>query len=385
MPCLNEAETIGQCIKRAKKLLDDNEITGEILISDNGSTDNSQEIARNLGARLVHCPIRGYGAALQLGIENAEGQFILMGDSDDSYHFDEAMPVIEKLKSGYDVCMGTRLKGKIMPGAMPKLNRFLGNPVLTAIGKRLFKINLSDFHCGMRAFRKDKILGLNLVTIGMEWASEMIIKAKLAGFKMTEVPITFYKDGRSRPPHLRRWRDAWRHLRFMLLHSPTWLFTIPGMIMSGIGLIGGIALLPGMLQLGTIRLDVHSLLVMAFLVIIGVQIVFTGIFARVYSTMHGVLPYDENFNKTIRKLTLEKLLVFSLIIGLAGLTGFLSTLWGWYKVGFSNLDYRMTMRQLIPSLTLLALSVQGMFNGFMLSLLFLKTRPIELSVEDEKR
>lgn len=374
MPCLNEEETIGQCIKRAKKLLDDNGINGEILISDNGSTDGSQEIALSLGARVVECSVRGYGAALQFGIENSRGKFILMGDSDDSYYFSEALPMIEQLRGGYDVCLGTRLKGKIMPDAMPLLNRYLGNPVLTAIGKILFKINLSDFHCGMRAFRRDKLLELNLVTTGMEWASEMIIKAHLAGLKMTEVPITHYKDGRSRPPHLRRWRDGWRHLRFMLLHSPTWLFIIPGMIMFVVGLVGEAILSQGMLQIGTVTLDVHSLLVMSFALILGMQIVFTGLFAKLYSHIMGFLPYAEKFDRAIKRFTLEKLLTISLILGVIGLSGFFYTLWGWYKVGFSELNYQVTMRQLIPSLTMIAVSVQGIFNGFMLSILFLKTK-----------
>ncbi len=373
MPCLNEAETLGICIERAKKLLTDSDIDGEILISDNGSTDGSQQIARELGARVVSCPVRGYGAALQFGIENANGKYILMGDSDDSYHFDEALPMIKKLREGYDVCMGTRLKGKIMKNAMPNLNRYLGNPVLSTIGKVLFRTSLTDFHCGMRAFRRDNLLMLSLSTTGMEWASEMVVKAKLAGLKMTEVPITLYQDGRSRPPHLRRWRDGWRHLRFMLLHAPTWLFTLPGLAMVSIGVLGQIFLLQGMLQVGRAKLDVHTMLVMSFLSVLGAQIVFTGLFVRLYSSLHGILPYDENFNKTIRKLTLEKLLVISLIIGLLGGGGFLYTIWEWYRVNFSELNYQVTMRQLIPSLTLIAFAVQGIFNGFMLSILFLKT------------
>jgi len=226
MPCLNEAQTIAVCIERAQKLLDDYGIDGEILVSDNGSTDGSQEIAQKLGARVVHCPIRGYGAALQYGIDNAFGKYILMGDSDDSYHFDEAYLMIEKLREGYDVCMGSRFKGKIMPNAMPFLNRYLGNPILTAIGRVLFKTGMSDFHCGMRAFDRSKLLSLGLVTTGMEWASEMVIKAKLMGLKMTEVPVNLYKDGRNRPPHLRRWRDGWRHLRLMLLHAPFWYYRV---------------------------------------------------------------------------------------------------------------------------------------------------------------
>jgi glycosyltransferase involved in cell wall biosynthesis len=373
MPCLNEAETLGVCIGRAKKLLVDNKVDGEILVSDNGSTDGSQEIARTLGARVVECPLPGYGATLQFGIEQADSQFILMGDSDDSYHFDEAWPMIEMLKKGYDVCMGTRLKGKIMQHAMPALNRYLGNPVLSAIGKVLFKSDLSDFHCGMRAFRKDKLRMLNLATTGMEWASEMVVKAKMAGLKMTEVPVTLYKDGRSRPPHLRRWRDGWRHLRFMLLHSPSWLFTIPGLVMAAVGVFGQMLLYQGMVQIGTVKLDVHTMLVMSFLSVVGAQVVFTGTFVRLYSSLHGILPYDQKFEKSIKRFTLEKLLIAALVLGLLGLGGFLYTLWGWYQVSFSELNYEVTMRRLIPSLTLMALAVQGIFNGFMLSILFLKT------------
>lgn len=373
MPCLNEAETLGVCIKRAKKLLNDNKINGEILISDNGSTDGSQEIARELGARIVECPVRGYGAALQFGIENSDGKFILMGDSDDSYHFDEALPMIKKLQEGYDVCMGTRLKGSIEKNAMPKINRYLGNPVLSAVGRILFKTSLSDFHCGMRAFRKDKILLLNLVTTGMEWASEMVVKAKLAGLKMAEVPITLHRDGRSKPQHLRRWRDGWRHLRFMLLHAPTWLFTIPGLAMAAIGILGQSLLYRGMVQIGTAKLDVHTMLVMSFMSVLGIQVVFTGLFARLYSSLHGILPYDEKFEKVIRKLTLEKLLIISLILGLIGGGGILQTILEWYRLHFSELNYQVTMRQLIPSLTLMAFAVQGIFNGFMLSILFLQT------------
>src|ERR1039457_4373942 len=250
MPCLNEAETIEACIISARILLSKSRIDGEILISDNGSTDGSQAIARNMGSRVVDCPIRGYGASLQYGIENARGEYILMGDSDDSYHFNEAMAIIDNLRNGYDVCMGTRLNGMIKPGAMPLLNRYLGNPVLTAIGKWLFRIPTSDFHCGMRGFRAEAIRSLSLVTTGMEWASEMVIKSKLAGLKMTEVPITLHKDGRSRPPHLKRWRDGWRHLRFMLAHAPTALFFVPAFMFLVAGLAGEILFLPGMSESG---------------------------------------------------------------------------------------------------------------------------------------
>lgn len=374
MPCLNEAETIAVCIKRAQKLLDDYGIDGEVLISDNGSTDGSQEIADGLGARVVHCPVRGYGAALQHGIENAKGKYILMGDSDDSYHFDEAFPMIEKLRAGYEVCMGTRLKGRIMPGAMPFLNRYLGNPVLTTVGRVFFRTGMSDFHCGMRAFERSKILALGLVTTGMEWASEMIIKARLAGLKMTEVPITLYKDGRSRPPHLKRWRDGWRHLRFMLLHSPFWLFILPGFIMSFIGLFGVAVLTRAPIALGSIGFDVHSLLVMAFLLILGFQTIFVGFFAKIFAHNSGILPYDDKLFKIISRFSLEKLLIVSLLIGAIGMAGFVWSVLGWYKVGFAELNYQVTMRQLVPSLSLISISIQGIFNSFMLSTLMMKVK-----------
>lgn len=378
MPCLNEAETLGQCIKRAQRLLAENNINGEVLISDNGSTDNSRELARDLGARVVECPVRGYGAALQFGIEHAEGELILMGDSDDSYHFDEALPLLQELRNGSDVCMGTRLKGTILPGAMPLLNRYLGNPFLTAIGRIFFGIPASDFHCGMRAFRKEKILGLDLVTTGMEWASEMVIKSRLAGLRMTEVPITLHKDGRNRPPHLNRWRDGWRHLRFMLLHAPTWLFIIPGFLMFTLGLAGEVVLSKGLFSFHGITLDVHTLLVMAFVLILGVQLIFTGVFATLFSHLMGILPHDEQFHRRVKFFTLERLIIGSSLLGLLGLGGFIYTFLKWYQVDFKALNYQETLRYLIPSLTMITVALQGIFNGFMMSVLFLKTRTREL-------
>ena len=376
MPCLNEAETLGVCIERARKLLADNNIDGEVLVSDNGSTDGSKKIARDLGARVVKCPVKGYGAALQHGVEHARGKYILMGDSDDSYHFDEAMPLIEELRRGKDVCLGNRLKGTIKPGAMPVLNRYLGNPILTAIGRIFFRIKASDFHCGLRAFRRDKISALNLVTTGMEWASEMIVKSRFDNLKISEVPITLYKDGRSRAPHLKRWHDGWRHLRFMLLHAPTWLFIIPGIVMLSAGLAGEIALVRGPLPVGNVTLDVHSMLVMAFVLILGMQVLFTGVFATMYSHIVGILPYNERFHRRVGFFTFKKLLVASFILGCCGLYGFLYTFFTWYQVDFAALNYEETMRFLIPSLTLIAVAIQGVFNGFMLSLLFLKTKTL---------
>lgn len=374
MPCLNEALTIGQCIRRSRSILEEHGIDGEILISDNGSTDGSQDIARSLGARVIDCPVRGYGAALQFGIENAKGQYILMGDSDDSYHFDEAFPMIEKLRDGFDVCMGTRFKGEIRPGAMPFLNRHLGNPVLTHVGQRLFRIHTSDFHCGLRAFSASRIRGLNLVATGMEWASEMVIKSRLHGLKIAEVPITLYKDGRDRPPHLRKWRDGWRHLRFMLVHAPNWIFTLPGMALMSIGMLGQSALIPGMVRIGPTGLSVNTMLVMAFAMVIGLQLLFTGMLANVYSHINGLLPYTEKHLNSLKGLTLEKLLVLALVVGSVGCAGFFGMVWKWYRLDFGPMDVISTMRILIPSLTLITVAAMSVFNGFMLSVLFLPTR-----------
>jgi glycosyltransferase involved in cell wall biosynthesis len=384
MPCLNEALTLPTCIQRAKELIEKHTIDGEILISDNGSSDGSQEIAEKLGARVIHCPIRGYGAALQFGIEHAHGEYIIMGDSDDSYHFDETYPLLQKLEEGYDVCMGSRIKGNIMPGAMPTLNRFIGNPVLTFIGRLFFKIDTSDFHCGLRAFRRDKILGIGLVTSGMEWASEMVIKARLNGLRMTEVPITLYKDGRNREPHLRRWRDGWRHLRFMLLHAPTWLFIYPGLALVLIASILAIILLRGTVRIGSANLDVHSLLTMAFMAVLGIQAIFTGLFANLYAHLVGILPTTSPYIERLRRFSLEKLLVIALALGFAGLTIFGVTFCDWYSAGFPDLDYRVTMRRMIPALTLVTISAQAIFNGFMLSMLFIKTSsPIGKNINDK--
>lgn len=374
MPCLNEAETIATCIGRARKLLDDHRIDGEILISDNGSTDGSIEIAERLGARVTHCPVRGYGAALQHGIANAAGDFVIMGDSDDSYHFDEAFNILEKLREGYDVCMGTRLKGSIEEGAMPLLNRYLGNPVLTGIGKVLFGISTSDFHCGMRGFRREAVCALDLATTGMELASEMVIKAWLGGLSFSEVPITLHRDGRSRPPHLRRWRDGWRHLRFMLLHAPTWLFIYPGTGLILCATVLGAMILRGPVKIGAANLDVHSLLTMSFVLLLGIQTIFAGLFANLYGHVAGILPVSRRFIKRLEKFSLEKLLVAALLLGTAGGWIFVDTFIQWRGAGYPELDYRSTMRQLIPALTLMSVSIQAVVNGFMFSLLFLKTK-----------
>jgi hypothetical protein len=261
-----------------------------------------------------------------------------------------------------------------MPGAMPTLNRLLGNPLLTFIGRLFFKIDTSDFHCGMRGFRRDKVLGIGLVTTGMEWASEMVIKSRLMGLKMTEVPVTLYKDGRNRSPHLRRWRDGWRHLRFMLLHAPNWLFIYPGVVIVVLSLFLGILLIRGKVRIGPANLDVQSLLTMAFMAIVGIQVIYAGLFAKLYAHLIGILPTSTAFIEWLKKFSLEKLLLFFVAIGLLGFSLFAINLWDWYARGFPALNNDVTMRQVVPALTLATISVQGIFNCFMFSLLFLKTR-----------
>ncbi len=373
MPCLNEVLTLPNCINRAKYLLETYNIDGEVLISDNGSTDGSQEVAEKLGAKVINCPTRGYGAALTFGIENAEGEFIIMGDSDDSYHFDEAYPMLIELEKGFDVCMGTRFKGKIMPDAMPILNHFIGNPALTIIGRYLFNIRISDFHCGMRAFKRDKVHGLGLVTTGMEWATEMLIKSKLNKLKITEVPIILYKDGRNRPPHLQRWRDGWRHLRFMILHAPRWLFIYPGVMLVSVASVSGMFILCGFVNIGPANLETQIILVIAFMTTLGIQVLFTGIMAYIYLHLIGIIPATTPVIERLRKYSLEKMLVISGLIGIAGLAVFGVYIRNFYADGIPELDYRVAMRFILLAITLITISGQAIFNGFMLSILFLKT------------
>jgi len=381
IPCLNEAETLERCIAHAKQLLNDNRIDGEVLISDNGSTDGSQEIAHNNGARVVECPVKGYGSALQFGIERAQGQYILIGDADDSYHFDEAMPLIQKLREGFDVCMGSRFKGTIKPGAMPFLNRYFGNPVLTRIGKILFKTKLTDYNCGMRAFRRDLVLNIEIRAIGMEWCSEHIIKSTFAGAKITEVPIVLYKDGRSRPPHMRPWRDGWRNLRFMLLHAPTWLFFIPSLILILTAVVFGGFLVAGPVKIGNANLDIHTLLIMYSVIVLGTQALFAGLLISLYGHLMGILPLSKTYIKVTKILSLEKLLAIALILGISGLSIFGYHTLQWIQDDFPVLEARVMMRQLIPALTMVTLSGQCILNGFMLSTVFMdiKGRPVVVS------
>ncbi|MFZ4828947.1 MAG: glycosyltransferase family 2 protein [Phototrophicaceae bacterium] len=373
MPCLNEAETLEVCIRKAHLGAQRAQITSyEILIADNGSTDGSQAIAERMGARVVDVPMRGYGAALWAGILAANGRYTIMGDSDDSYDFSEIVPFIQELRQGKAIVMGSRLRGEIKPNAMPFLHRWLGNPVLTFIGRVLFGSPFSDFHCGLRAFDTLAMRNLNLKTHGMEFASEMVIRATLEHLSWAEVPVTLHPDGRSRPPHLRTWRDGWRHLRFMLLYSPRWLFFYPSLCFLALGAI--ILLGLGFRPLGIfgITLDVHTLLVGATAWILGIQLLFSALFARMYTLRIGILPANERLEQGIQSFSLGWGLVSGLLITLVGMGFYAVAVSIWREAGFGNLDYQQTLRLTIPGTTLIITGMQVFFNSFMISVLSIR-------------
>lgn len=366
MPCLNEAETLAICIQKAQWYLQEYQIKGEVLIADNGSEDGSQEIAKKMSATLINVKEKGYGSAIMGGILAARGEFIIMADADDSYDFTKLNPFLEKLRGGYDLVMGNRFKGGIKPDAMPFLHKYLGNPVLTWLGKLFFRSPCDDFHCGLRGFRKQAILGLNLRTTGMEFASEMVVKSTLNGLKITEVPTTLSPDGRSRKPHLRTWRDGWRHLRFLLLYSPRWLFLYPGFFLMIMGLISTIILLYSP--------RVHSLLYSATAIIIGFQLVNFAVFTKVYAIQEGLLPQDKKLLKFIDSFTLEQGLIFGTILFLIGAITSIIAFFQWESVGFGSLNPVPTMRLVIPSVTAIALGLQVIFASFFLSIFQLKIK-----------
>src|SRR5882672_3139318 len=306
MPCLNEAETLATCIDKARQYIGRSAIDGEVLVADNGSTDGSQQIARAHGATVVHVPTKGYGSALIAGIRAAHGRYVIMGDSDDSYDFSELGAFVRKLREGNDLVMGNRFKGGIQRGAMPALHRYLGNPVLTTIGRIFFHSPCGDFHCGLRGFARDAILGLSLQSPGMEFASEMVVKATLKDLRITEVPTTLSPDGRSRPPHLRSWRDGWRHLRFLLLFSPRWLFLYPGLLLLLVGLGLGAAVATGPLTIGGVSFDVDTLVACGACVDIGFQAILFWLFTRVYAGAEGFLPAEPKVQTLLGKLSLER-------------------------------------------------------------------------------
>jgi hypothetical protein len=375
MPCLNEAETLEICIRKAQQSLKDLNVVGEVVIADNGSTDGSQEIATRLGARVVNVTQKGYGSALAGGIAAAHGKYIIMGDADDSYDFTNLGPFVEKLREGYDLVMGNRFKGGIKPGAMPPLHKYLGNPVLTAIA-RLFYWNppCGDFHCGLRGFSKEAAAIMDLRTTGMEFASEMVVKAALRKLRITEVPTTLSPDGRSRPPHLRSWRDGWRHLRFLLLYSPRWLFMYPGLVLMFLGLAVALWLLPGPRTVGGVTFDVHTLLYAAAAVLVGFQATNFAVFTKIFAISEGLLPEDPRLTKLFNYITLEVGLVIGLAMLLLGLAGSVWAVSAWGARSFGQLDYTRELRLVIPSVAMLVLGVQTILSSFFLSILGLRRR-----------
>ena len=369
MPCLNEAETVAVCIKKAQHFFIKNNIDGEVIIADNGSNDGSQKIANQLGAKVVAIPKKGYGNALKGGFESAQGKFIIMGDADDSYDFSDLSLFISKLNEGYDLVIGNRFKGGIKKGAMPFLHRYLGNPVLSFLAKLFFKAHINDFHCGLRGFTNDAYKKLKLTTTGMEFASEMIVKAHLLNLKIGEVPTILYKDGRSRKPHLKTWSDGWRHLRFLLLYSPKWLFLLPGILMMILGFTVSSALIYQPIEIKKIVFDVHTLLYSSSLFLIGFQfLVFYGL-TKVYAVTHYLLPKSDRFDLIFKFISLEK----GLILGFAlTLLGFGISIYGvslWSNQHFGVLDVRATFRILIPAVTTIIIGVQIILFSFFFSIL----------------
>jgi hypothetical protein len=382
MPCLNEAETVATCVAKAVRFIDEHGISGEVVIADNGSTDGSQELAEKQGARVVTIDEKGYGNALMGGILAARGEYVIMGDADDSYDFSDLMPFIEELRKGADLVMGNRFKGGVQPGAMPKLHRYLGNPVLSFVGRLFFRSKIGDFHCGLRGFRKDSALEVGLQATGMEFASEMVVKATLAGQRITEVPTTLAKDGRSRPPHLRSWRDGWRHLRFLLLFSPRWLFFLPGLAVGVAGLVIGGIVAAGPLTIGDVTFDVDTLVAASAMVVIGFQSVLFWLFTQVYAGSEGFLPEEPNVQRLLGKLSLERGLLAGAAIGLAGLVGLIFSLTYWQANKFGQLNYEHALRLIVPSVTALVVSCQVILGTFFLSILGIKqTRRTPIGAE----
>jgi len=372
MPCLNEAETLATCIRKAQNALKELNVVGEVVIADNGSTDGSPEIAAALDARVIHVAEKGYGSALLGGIKAARGRSIIMGDADDSYDFTNLGPFLDKLRDGYDLVMGNRFKGGIERNAMPPLHRYLGNPVLTGIGRLFFRSPCGDFHCGLRGFSKTAIQRLDLRTRGMEFASEMVVKASLHGLRIAEVPTTLSVDGRNRPPHLRSWRDGWRHLRFLLLYSPRWLFLYPGLLLMIAGAAVSGWLLVGPRVVDGITLDVHTFLYAAMAIIIGYQTVIFAVFTKVFAITEGLLPEDPRLTMLFRHIKLETGILAGVLLLVAGLGLSLYTLSFWSATSFGPLDPTRTLRIVIPAVTLLALGLQTVLSSFFLSILGLE-------------
>lgn len=369
MPCLNESETVAICVTKARHWLEAHHVNGEVIVADNGSTDGSQALATEAGARVVPIPRRGYGAALLGGITAANSRYVVMGDSDDSYDFSNLGPFLDELRTGADLVMGNRFRGGIEPGAMPALHRYLGNPVLSAIGRRFFHTPIGDFHCGLRGVNRERILAIGLRTTGMEFASEMVVKASLAHYDIREVPTILRPDGRSRPPHLRTWSDGWRHLRFLLMFSPRWLFLIPGLAAFGLGLALTVALLIGPITIGPLELELGALVYAAGITIAGFQAVTFAVFTKVLAVKRGMLPPDDRINAFGARFGLERGLVVGLVVLLLGLIFAVASFARWGAGGWSDLDPGEQLRVVVPATLGLVLGSSIILGSFFLSIL----------------
>jgi glycosyltransferase involved in cell wall biosynthesis len=374
MPCLNEAETLESCILKAQSAFREAGIAGEVIIADNGSTDGSIELAERLGARVVHVPVKGYGSALAGGIAAAAGKFVVMGDADDSYDFTHIPRFLAQLRDGADLVMGNRFRGGIQPDAMPPLHRYLGNPMLTRLGRLFFGGSCGDFYCGLRGFTKSAVERMGLRTTGMEFATEMVVKATLLRMNVAEVPTTLSPDGRSRPPHLRTWRDGWRTLRFFLLYSPRWLFLYPGAALMLAGIFLGLWLLPGPKSIGSVKFDVHTMLYAAVFVLLGFQSISFAVFTKLFAISEGLLPEDKTLDRLFRYITLETGLLAGALLIAAGLGISVYAVSVWRIHNFGTLDYAHTMRIIIPAALFLTVGVQTVFASFFLSVLGMRRR-----------
>lgn len=376
MPSLNEAETIGTCIDKAQAFLKEHAIDGEVLIADNGSTDGSQDIARATGARVIAVETRGYGAALIAGIRAAEGRFVIMGDSDDSYDFSDLMPFVADLRQGADLVMGNRFRGGIAENAMPPLHRYLGNPVLSLVGRVFYRTPVGDFHCGLRGFSREAILGLNLTSTGMEFASEMVVKAALHGLAITEVPTTLSPDGRSRPPHLRSWRDGWRHLKLLLSYAPHWLFLYPGLIFFAAGTAMFLLLMTGPVSVSGVRFDIAALILAIACVLTGAQMVIFFALARLHAVLHRNFPTSRRFEALRRHVTVNRASLVGGGLTVAGtLSAGFSVLY-WVSRGLGDLDPSVIARPATLAVVAVSLGIQVVTGGFLWGL-------IESSLEGE--
>ncbi|WP_303316218.1 glycosyltransferase [Flavivirga abyssicola] len=372
MPCLNEAETLEICITKAQSFFKKNNVVGEIIIADNGSSDGSQAIAKKLNTVLIPVKNKGYGNALKGGIEKAQGTYIIMADADDSYDFEDLLPFLLKLREGYDLVMGNRFKGGIKKNAMPFIHKYLGNPVLSFIGRLFFKINIRDFHCGLRGFSKEAYGKMNLKTTGMEFASEMIVKSKLNNLSITEVPTILYPDGRTRKPHLKTWRDGWRHLRFLALYSPKWLFLYPSIIMMITGLLISLRLINQPIHIKDIVFDVNTLLYTSSLILVGFQCFIFYALTKIFAVENGLLPKSNRYDKLFKYLNLEFGLIIGAILLIFGVSLTFYSLNLWEDYGFGNLDPQYMLRLIIPAVFTILLGVQAILFSLFFSILGLK-------------